>query len=93
VVSVVGCSSVAVAGEVSTGFGRGRVRGGGGGEFWGRVEATVLGCSVLVVVAVFGNVKFVVVSTFVSVIVELVSGAAVSPGALIVDVTPSADPS
>jgi hypothetical protein len=89
VVSVVGCSSVVVAGG-ATGFGRGCVR---GGEGWGRVEATVPGCSVLVVVAVFGRVKFVVVSTFVSVIVELVSGAAVSPGALIVDVTPFAEPS
>jgi hypothetical protein len=46
-----------------------------------------------VVVTVFGSVKFVVVSTFVLVIVELVSGAAVSPGALIVDVTPFAEPS
>jgi len=62
-------------------------------SFWSRVEATVPGCSVLVVVAVFGRVKFVVVSTFVSVIVELVVGAAVSPGALIVDVTPFAEPS
>jgi hypothetical protein len=35
-----------------------------------------------------GSVKFVVVSTFV-----LVSGAGVSPGALMVDVTPLADPS
>ena len=88
-VSVVGCSSVVVAGG-ATGFGRGRV---GGGESWGRVEATVPGWSLLVVVAVFGRVKFVVVSTFVSVIAELVVGAAVSPGALIVDVTPFAEPS
>ena len=57
------------------------------------MEAIVPGCSVLVVDAVFGSVKFVVVSTFVSVIVELVTGATVSPGALMVDVTPSAEPS
>jgi hypothetical protein len=42
---------------------------------------------------VFGSVKFVVVSTFVPVIVELVSGGVVSPGPLIVEVTPVADPS
>lgn len=53
----------------------------------------VPGCSELVVVAVVGSVKFVVVSTFVSVIVELVTSAAVSPGASIVDVTPFAEPS
>jgi hypothetical protein len=57
------------------------------------VPAMVPGCSVVVAVAVPGRVKAVVVSTFVPVIVELVIGGFVSPGALIVEVTPSAEPS
>jgi hypothetical protein len=60
----------------------------------GKEPATVPGGAVDVVVAVPGNVKAVVVSTFVPVTVEVVSGGVVSPGPLIVEVTPpSADPS
>lgn len=43
--------------------------------------------------AVFGRVKFVVVSADVSVIGGIVDGAGVSPGAVMVDVDPLADPS
>jgi hypothetical protein len=59
----------------------------------GRLPAIVPGCSVVVPVTVPGSVNAVVVSTFVPVIVELVSGGLISPGALIVDVTVSAEPS
>jgi hypothetical protein len=55
--------------------------------------AIVPGGSVVVAVAVPGSVNAVVVSTLVPVIVELVIGGLGSPGALIVDVTPSAEPS
>jgi hypothetical protein len=59
----------------------------------GNVPAIVPGCpDVEVVVAVPGTVKAVVVSTLVSVTAEVVGGG-VSPGALRVEVTPSADPS
>ncbi|HEX9491649.1 MAG TPA: hypothetical protein VGA33_00165 [Thermoanaerobaculia bacterium] len=74
---------------------RGRGRGVGAEVAVGKVPATVPGCCVVVaVVAVPGSVKAVVVSTFVPVIVELViAGGGFSPGALIVDVTPVAEPS
>jgi hypothetical protein len=54
----------------------------------GSVPAIVPGCAVDVVVAVPGSVKAVVVSTFVPVTVEVVSGGGVSPGPLMVEVTP-----
>jgi len=74
---------------------RGRGRGAGAEVLVWKVPATVPGCCVVVaVVAVPGRVKAVVVSTFVPVIVELViGGGGFSPGALMVDVTPSAEPS
>jgi hypothetical protein len=77
------------------GVARGRGRGVGAEVVVGKVPATVPGCCVVVaVVAVPGRVKAVVVSTFVPVIVELVTGGGgFSPGALMVDVTPVAEPS
>lgn len=71
---------------------RGRRTTGCAGGAVGNVDAIVPGLVVAVVDAVFGNVKFVVVSTFVAVIGGVVA-VGVSPGALIVDVTPLADPS
>jgi hypothetical protein len=95
-------SVVVVGATVSVGVvGRGRGRGRGGvypdGKpvaASGKEPATLPGGSVEVVVAVPGSVNAVVVSTFVPVTVEVVSGGAVSPGPLIVEVTaPSAEPS
>lgn len=57
------------------------------------VPATDPGGVVVVAVAVCGKVNAVVVSTFVPVTVEPVSGGGVSPGPLIVEVTSPAEPS
>ena len=64
------------------------VEGGYAGGYAGNVPATVFGGCVPSGAGLSGSVKFVVVSAAV-----LVIGAGVSPGALIVDVTPLACPS
>lgn len=70
----------------------GRGRDGGGAPGYdvveGRVDAIDPAVSFPSGLGFVGSVKFVVVSTFV-----FVSGGAVSPGALIVEVTPLAEPS
>jgi len=105
-VAVVSVSSVVVAVVSVAGSGRNSCGRGGGVYTRGRsgrgaiVEVVVIGVIAVVepdmaVPAVslpsgfgFGMVKFVVVSTFV-----FVSGGVVSPGPLMVEVTPLADPS
>ncbi len=76
---------------VFTGVGFGSAYEGGG--VVGKELATVLGAVDVAVGAAFGSVKFVVVSAAVSVIGGIVDGAGVSPGAVIVEVDPLADPS
>jgi len=82
-VSVGGCGVGAVALDIGGGVtGRGR------GVYAGSVPATVLGGWVPSGAGLSGSVKFVVVSMAVS-----VRGGGVSPGALMVEVTPLAWPS